>query len=119
MLTVSAGLHGGFDITDALDGDAVLVVAVDELIFELANLVDEHTKLVGHVGDVVIACLTPDGELLLMNLLALVFGLCFVAMHTATSILSLPTSSIERMTFFSIFTSDDSFLARSGPKAPG
>lgn len=31
---------------------------------------------------------------------------------------SRPTSSMERMTFFSIFTSCDSFLARSGPKAP-
>ena len=37
---------------------------------------------------------------------------------TATSILSLPTSSIVRMTFFSILTSWFSFLARSGPKAP-
>jgi hypothetical protein len=34
---------------------------------------------------------------------------------TATSILSLPTSSILRITFFSIFTSWESFLARSGP----
>ena len=38
---------------------------------------------------------------------------------TATSILSRPTSSIERITFFSIFTNCDSFFARSGPKAPG
>jgi hypothetical protein len=38
--------------------------------------------------------------------------------HTATSILSLPTNSRLRMTFFSIFTSCESFLARSGPKAP-
>lgn len=37
---------------------------------------------------------------------------------TATSILSLPTSSMLRMTFFSIFTSWESFFARSGPKAP-
>jgi len=37
---------------------------------------------------------------------------------TATSILSLPTSSMLRMTFFSIFTSWDSFLASSGPNAP-
>lgn len=31
---------------------------------------------------------------------------------------SLPTSSMLRMTFFSIFTSCDSFFARSGPQAP-
>ena len=37
---------------------------------------------------------------------------------TATSIRSLPTSSMLRMTFFSIFTSCESFFARSGPKAP-
>lgn len=37
---------------------------------------------------------------------------------TATSMRSLATSSMLRITFFSIFTSWDSFLARSGPKAP-
>ena len=37
---------------------------------------------------------------------------------TATSMRSLATSSILRITFFSILTSWDSFLARSGPKAP-
>jgi hypothetical protein len=31
---------------------------------------------------------------------------------------SLDTSSMLRMTFFSILTSCDSFLARSGPNAP-
>ena len=36
----------------------------------------------------------------------------------ATSIRSLPTSSILRITFFSIFTNCESFFARSGPKAP-
>jgi hypothetical protein len=39
-------------------------------------------------------------------------------MLTATSILSRPTSSMLRMTFFSILTSCESFFARSGPKAP-
>jgi hypothetical protein len=38
--------------------------------------------------------------------------------HTATSMRSLATSSMLRMTFFSILTSCDSFRARSGPKAP-
>ena len=37
---------------------------------------------------------------------------------TATSILSRPTSSIVRITFFSILTSWVSFFARSGPNAP-
>lgn len=38
--------------------------------------------------------------------------------HTATSMRSLATSSMLRMTFFSILTSCDSLRARSGPKAP-
>lgn len=38
--------------------------------------------------------------------------------HTATSMRSRATSSILRITFFSILTSCDSLRARSGPKAP-
>src|SRR5699024_2553478 len=38
--------------------------------------------------------------------------------HTAVSIRSRATISILRMTFFSILTNCDSFLARSGPQAP-
>jgi hypothetical protein len=37
---------------------------------------------------------------------------------TATSMRSLDTSSMLRITFFSIFTSCESFFARSGPNAP-
>ena len=37
--TVTAGLDGSFDVTNALDGDTVLVVAVDVEILELSNLV--------------------------------------------------------------------------------
>lgn len=70
-LTVSAGLDGGLDVADALDGDAVLVVAVDELVFQLTDLVDEHAELVGDIGDVIVASLAPDGELLLRSTLAL------------------------------------------------
>jgi hypothetical protein len=64
-LTVSAGLDGSFNVADALDGDAVLVVAVDELVLELTDLVNEHTELVGDIGNVVIESLAPDGKLLL------------------------------------------------------
>jgi hypothetical protein len=41
------------------------------LVLELTNLVDEHTELVGNIGDVVIETLAPDGELLLCVSLAL------------------------------------------------
>ncbi len=118
-LTVTARLDRGLDVTDALDSDTVLVVAVDVLILKLTNLVNQDTKLVCNVRYVVVARLSPDGKLLLQN--QLVFGSHkFQERHelTATSIRSLETSSILRMTFFSILTSCESFFARSGPKAP-
>jgi hypothetical protein len=65
QLTVSAGLDGSLNVANALDGDAVLVVTVDELVLELTNLVDEHTELVGDIRNVVIETLAPDGKLLL------------------------------------------------------
>ena len=74
-LTVSAGLDGSLNVANALDGDTVLVVAVDELVLELTNLVDEHTELVGDIGDVIIETLTPEGELLLCVLLAVLHGM--------------------------------------------
>lgn len=46
LLAVSAGLDGSFNVADALDSDTVLVVAVDELVFEFTDFVDQHTKLV-------------------------------------------------------------------------
>ena len=64
-LTVAAGLDGGLNVADALDGDAVLVVAIDILVLKLTNLVNENTKLVGDIRDIVVASLAPDGELLL------------------------------------------------------
>ena len=70
-LTVSAGLDGSFNVANALDGDTILVVAVDELVLELTDLVDEHTELVGDIGDVIIETLAPNGELLLWILSAL------------------------------------------------
>ena len=66
-LTISAGLNGSLNVANALDGDTVLVVAVDELVLELTNLVDEHTELVGDIGDIVVETLAPDGKLLLEN----------------------------------------------------
>jgi hypothetical protein len=48
-LTVSAGLHGSLDVTDALNGDAVLVVAVDELVLQFTNLVDQDAELIRDV----------------------------------------------------------------------
>jgi hypothetical protein len=120
QLTVSAGLDGRLNVADALDGDTVLVVAVDKLVLELTNLVDEHTELVGDIGNVIIETLAPDGELLLrLSLVVFLKELVLYSRLTATSIRSRPTSSMERMTFFSIFTSWESFFARSGPKAPG
>jgi hypothetical protein len=65
LLAVTAGLDRGLDVADRLHCDAVLVVAVDELIFQLADLVDEDTELVGDVGNIVVAKLAPQGELLL------------------------------------------------------
>lgn len=64
-LTISAGLDRCLDVADALDGNTVLVVAVDELVLELTNLVNQDSELVGNIGNIVVASLTPDGELLL------------------------------------------------------
>lgn len=124
-LTVSAGLHGSFDVTDALDGDTVLVVAVDELIFQLTDLVDQNTELIRDIRHVLVAGLTPQGQLLLQehrisffNSIKCVQRGRLGIRHTATSMRSRATSSMLRMTFFSILTSCDSLRARSGPKAP-
>ena len=65
LLAVTAGLHRGLDVADALHGDAVLVIAVDVLVLELANLVQQDTELVGDVGNILVGTLAPDGELLL------------------------------------------------------
>lgn len=65
ILTVSTRLYGCLDISDALHGDSVLVIAIDILVLELANFVNEYTELVGDVGNVFVAGLAPEGELLL------------------------------------------------------
>ena len=59
-LTVSAGLDGSFNVADTLDCHAVLVVAVNHLVLKLANLVDQDTKLIGNIRDIIVTCFTPD-----------------------------------------------------------
>ncbi|KAH0562669.1 hypothetical protein GP486_002652 [Trichoglossum hirsutum] len=51
---------GRLDIPNALDGDTILVVAVDKLVLQLANLIDQNTQFVRNVRDIVIALLAPD-----------------------------------------------------------
>lgn len=61
MLTVSAWLYRCLDVSDALDGNTVLVIAVNELVLKLANLVDKNAKFVGDIGNIVVASFSPDG----------------------------------------------------------
>lgn len=67
-LTVTAGLNGSLNVTDALDSNTILVVAVDVEILQLSDLVQKNTQLVGHIRDVFVAVLTPNGELLLYTM---------------------------------------------------
>lgn len=71
LLPVAAGLHRGFDVANALNGRAVLIVTIDVLVLQLANFIDQDTKLVSDVRDVVVASLAPDGQLLLSDVSAL------------------------------------------------
>jgi hypothetical protein len=43
ILTVPTGLYGSLDIPNTLHGDAILIVAVDILIFKLAYLVEQDS----------------------------------------------------------------------------
>lgn len=64
-LTVAAGLYGGLDIPNALHGDTVLVVPINELVLKLADLVEKDAHLVGDVGHVLVAGFAPVGQLVL------------------------------------------------------
>jgi hypothetical protein len=64
-LTITAGLNRSLNVTDALHGDAVLIVAINVLVLKLADLIEQNTELVGDVRDILVTALTPDGELLL------------------------------------------------------
>ena len=70
--TVSAWLHGSFDVANALDSHTVLIVAIDELIFKFANFIDQDTELVCHIRNVVVTAFAPEGKLLLDRLSAAV-----------------------------------------------
>jgi hypothetical protein len=59
-------LNGSFDIANALDGNTVLVIAIDELIFKFTNFVDQDAELIRNIRNVIVAGFTPDGQLLLV-----------------------------------------------------
>lgn len=76
--TVSARLDRGFDVANAFDGDTVLIITIDVLILQFTNLVDQDTKLIRDIRHIVVAGLTPDGELLLCPSIRIgVFSHCF------------------------------------------
>ena len=60
FLTVSARLDRSLYVANALDGHTVLVVAVDKLILKLTDFVNQNTKLVRNIRNIIVTCLTPD-----------------------------------------------------------
>lgn len=67
QLTVTAWLHRGLDVADALDGDTVLVISVDVLVLKFTDFVEQDTELIRYVRDILVSGLTPDGKLLLQR----------------------------------------------------
>ena len=60
LLAVARRLHRGFDVADRLDRNTVLVIAVDELVLELANFVDENAELIGYIAHIIVTCFAPN-----------------------------------------------------------
>jgi hypothetical protein len=60
LLAVAGRLDGGFNVADGFDGYAVLIIAVNKLVFEFANLVDKDTELVGNIADIIVTCFAPN-----------------------------------------------------------
>lgn len=60
VLTISAGLDRSLNVADALDGHTILVIAVDKLVLKLANFVNQDTKFVRDIRNIVVTSLAPD-----------------------------------------------------------
>ena len=65
--TVSARLYRDLNVADALHGHPVLVVTINELILKLADLINQDTKLVRHIRDIVVGTFAPERQLLLFK----------------------------------------------------
>jgi hypothetical protein len=84
------------------------------IVFEFADFEEEDAEFVGDVGDVVIALLTPNGELL-GNFLSLTRNL---NRESTQNRIGHHTSSMLLMRLFSILTSWVKRFASSGANAP-
>lgn len=60
MRTVSAWLYRSFNVANTLNRKTVLVVSINELILQFTNLINQNTKLVSDIGNVIIAGFAPD-----------------------------------------------------------
>jgi hypothetical protein len=63
--TVSTWLNRRLNVANALDRNAVLVIAVDILVLQFADLIEKHAELVSDIRDILVAGLAPNGQLLL------------------------------------------------------
>jgi hypothetical protein len=58
-------LNRRFNVPNALDGDTVLVVAVDKLILKFANFINQDAKFISNIRDILVTPFSPERELLL------------------------------------------------------